>query len=164
MSVKPIPEGYEGGIAYLTVSGADRAIEFYKQAFGAVEVMRMPTPDGKVMHAELKIGAAPIMLSEESPQWGALSPTTIGNSASTMVLYFEDADAVVARAEQAGASITMPVQDQFWGDRSGSITDPFGHKWMISTHVEDVSAEEMQKRVAAMFAANPDGGCGEGQG
>lgn len=160
MSVKPIPEGYEGGIPYLTIAGVDRAIAFYQEAFGAIEIMRMPTPDGKIMHAEIKIGAAPIMLGEEAPDWGALSPTAIGNSGTTIVLYFEDADAVIAQAEKAGAKITMPVQNQFWGDRSGSITDPFGHKWMISTHVEDVAPEEMGRRMAAMFEANPEG-CGE---
>ncbi|HSC81807.1 MAG TPA: VOC family protein [Chitinolyticbacter sp.] len=160
MSTRAIPEGYEAGIPYLTIKGAERAIAFYKQAFGAVEVMRLPTPDGKIMHAELKIGGMHLMLSEESPEWGALSPSTIGDSGSTVVFYVDDAEAVVAQAERAGAKVTMPVADQFWGDRGGSLTDPFGHKWMVSTHIEDVSAEEMQRRAELMFAAGPDSGCG----
>lgn len=106
------------------------------------------------MHAELRIGAVNLMLSEEAPQWGALSPQTIGGSATTIVFYVADADAAVAQAESAGATVTMPVADQFWGDRSGALTDPFGHKWMISTHIEDVSAVEMQRRATAMFAGN----------
>lgn len=155
---KAIPEGY-GATPYLTVKGADKATEFYKQVFGAVEVTRLVDPSGNIMHAELKVGRAPIMLSEESLAWGARSPTTIGDSASTVVLYVEDVDAIFAKATAAGVKVAMPVQNMFWGDRSASIVDPFGHKWMISTHIEDVSPDEMAKRAAAMFAANPGNSC-----
>ncbi len=160
MTVKAIPDGYACGIPYLTIQDTARAIDFYKQAFGAVELMRMPRPDGKIMHAEIRIGEAPIMMGEEAVEWGALSPTTIGNTPTTIVLYVPDVDAAIARAVEAGATLTMPVANQFWGDRSGGLSDPFGHKWMLSTHIEDVGPEEMHRRMVAMFAEQPGNGCG----
>lgn len=150
-TVKPIPDGYAALTPYLTISGATEAIEFYKKVFGAVERMCMKAPDGKVVHAELVIGGSVLMLHEESPEWKAFSPRTIGDSASTVMLYVDDVDAVVQGAVDAGATLMMAVADQFYGDRSGSVKDPFGHKWHIATHVEDVSPEEIERRAAEMF-------------
>jgi PhnB protein len=150
-AVKPIPENYTAVTPYLTVKGAAQAIDFYKQAFGAEEAYRLDSPDGKVMHAEIRIDGAAIMLHDEMPQWKALSPQTIGDSGSSLMLYVRDADAVVKRAVEAGATLTMEVADQFYGDRCGAITDPFGHKWSIATHIEDVSPEEIGRRAAKMF-------------
>ena len=149
---KPIPDGYHTATPYLIVSGAARAIEFYKQAFGATEMMRMAAPDGKVGHAEIKIGDSPIMLADEHPEMGARSPQSIGGSSVSILLYFEDVDAVFNRAVVAGAKVLRPVQDQFYGDRSGIIADPFGHTWTVATHKEDLSPEEIQRRAAAMHA------------
>ena len=149
--VKPIPDGYTAVTPYLTVKGAAQAIEFYRNAFGAEEVMRVPGPDGKLMHAEIRIGGAVVMLHDEAPQWQAFSPQTIGDTASSIMLYVDDVDAVIDRALQAGATQTMEVADQFYGDRCGSLKDPFGHKWTVSTHVEDVSAEEIERRMAELF-------------
>ena len=146
-----IPEGYHTATPYLIVTGAARALEFYKQAFGATEVVRMDGPGGKVMHAEIKIGDSHIMLADEFPEMGALSPQSIGGTPVSLMLYFEEADAVTARAVSAGAKVLRPVQDQFYGDRCGTILDPFGHKWIIATHKEDLSAEEIQERAAALF-------------
>lgn len=151
-NVKPIPEGYHSVTPYLFVRGAIRAIDFYKNAFGAQEVMRMPGPDGRIMHAELKIGDSLIMLADENPQRGAMSPQTIGGYSVGMHLYIENVDAVVKKAVENGAKALHPVKDQFYGDRSGSILDPFGHLWNIATHVEDVSPEELKKRMAAASA------------
>jgi len=150
-SVKPIPDGYTAVTPYITVKGAAAAIAFYKQAFGAEELMRLDSPDGKVAHAEISIAGAVIMLHDEQPQWQALSPQTLGGTGSAIMLYVPDVDAVVARAVQAGATLTMPVVDQFYGDRCGNVTDPFGHKWSVATHVEDVSPEEIAVRAAKMF-------------
>jgi PhnB protein len=147
---KPIPDGYHSITPYLILKRAGAAIEFYKNVFAAIELVRMPGPDGKVMHAELKIGDSVVMLADEFPEMGALSPETIGGSPSFLLLYVEDVDAVTARATAAGAKLLRPVQNQFYGDRSGTIADPFGHQWTIATHVEDVSPEEMQRRMAAM--------------
>jgi len=155
--VKPIPDGYTAVTPYITIKNAAAAIEFYKKAFGAEEAMRFNTPDGKIAHAEIRIGGAALMLSEESPQWNALSPQTIGGTATSLMLYVKDADAVFRRAVEAGATATMPVADQFYGDRCGNIVDPFGHKWSIATHIEDVSHEEMGRRMAKMFAEVPTG-------
>jgi|SRR5205814_509643 len=155
--VKPVPDGYTAVTPYITLKNAAAAIEFYKKAFGAEEAMRFNTPDGKIAHAEIRIGGAAIMLSEESPQWNALSPQTIGGTATSLMLYVKDADAVFKRAVEAGATATMPVADQFYGDRCGNIVDPFGHKWSIATHIEDVSHEEMGRRMAKMFAEVPTG-------
>ena len=147
--VKPIPEGYNSVTPYLIVDGAARAIEFYKQAFGATIGVRMDGPEGKVGHAELKIGDSHVMLADENPQMGARGPKTVGGSPISLVLYVEDVDAVVSRAVEAGAKLTRPVADQFYGDRTGGVEDPFGHAWYVATHVEDVSPEEMKKRAAA---------------
>lgn len=145
-----IPAGYHTATPYLILRDAARAIEFYRQAFGATELMRMPGPDGQVMHAEIKIGDSPIMLADECPAMNARSPQTIGGSPVFLLVYVADVDAVVAHAVELGATLERPVQNQFYGDRSGSIVDPFGHHWGIATHLEDVSPEEMQRRLAAM--------------
>jgi PhnB protein len=148
-AVKPIPDGYHSVTPYLIVKDAVRALEFYKNAFGATEVMRFVQPDGRVGHAEVRIGDSHVMLADEFPEIGAKSPQTIGGTPVTMMVYVEDVDATVAQAVSAGATLTRPVQDQFYGDRAGGVTDPFGHVWFIATHVEDVSQEEMQRRAAA---------------
>jgi uncharacterized glyoxalase superfamily protein PhnB len=151
-AVKAVPPA-RGATPYLVIRGAADAIGFYQKVFDAELVIRLDAPDGKPMHAELKVGPASFMLTEERPEYGALSPLTIGGSASTSTIYVPDADAVVAAALAGGAQSVMPVQDQFWGDRSGAITDPFGHKWMIATHLEDPSHEEIEHRMQALFAA-----------
>jgi PhnB protein len=150
--VKPIPKGYHTVTPYLIVNGAAAAIEFYKNAFGAKELMRFPGPGGSVMHAELMIGDSPIMMGDENPQMGATSPKTLGGSPVGICLYVKDVDALAAQAIAAGAIVERPVQDQFYGDRSGTFADPFGHKWTIATHKEDVSSQEMQKRMEAMMS------------
>jgi PhnB protein len=152
-NAKPIPDGYHTATPYLIVRGAARAIDFYKQAFSATEMMRFAMPDGKVMHAEIKIGNSPIMLADECPQMGAVSPQTVGGSPVSLLLYVEDVDALTAEAIAAGAKVIRPVQDQFYGDRSSTLTDPFGHQWTIATHKEDVPLEEMHRRAAAMYGA-----------
>ena len=150
---KPKPEGYHTATPGITVKGADRAIEFYKQAFGAQEIMRFPAPDGKtIMHAEIRIGDSVIMLGDEIPGMGARSPQSLGGVSGTISLYVEDADAVYARALAAGATARVPVADMFWGDRSGRLIDPFGHEWSIMTHKEDLSPEEIDKRAQVFFA------------
>ena len=149
--IKPIPDGYHTATPYLVITDAGKAIEFYKVAFGATESMRLATPDGKVMHAEIKIGDSPIMLCDECPDWNAFSPQTIGGTAVSIMLYVEDVDSVVNRAVAAGAKLLMPVEDQFWGDRMGTVSDPFGHKWTVATHTEDVSPEEISTRAKAFF-------------
>jgi PhnB protein len=145
MSAKPIPEGYHTLTPFLTVRNAVRAIEFYKQAFGAQERGVAKGPDGKVMHAELKIGDSVIMLSDEYPEFGSLSPQSVGGSPMGLHIYIENVDAAFDRAVKAGAQVEMPVMDQFWGDRYGKLKDPFGHKWSIATHVKDMSADEMKR-------------------
>ena len=150
MPVKPIPDGYHTATPYLIVKGAAEAIEFYKRVFGATELMRVPGPGGVLMHAEIKIGDSIIMLADEFPQMDALSPTTIGGSPVGLMLYLVNVDEIFARAIAAGAKELRPVQNQFYGDRSGTVTDPFGHKWTIATHVEDVSLEEIERRMSAM--------------
>jgi PhnB protein len=149
MAVSPIPEGYYSVTPYLIFTGADKAIEFYKKVFGATEFMRFDSPDGKVAHAELEIGNSKIMVAEEYPDRGFKSPQTVGGSASGIMLYVADVDGVFERAVQAGAKVHQPVKDQFYGDRSGTLIDPFGHFWTVATHVEDVSVEEMQRRMKA---------------
>jgi PhnB protein len=146
---KPIPDGYHAATPYLIVNGAAQAIEFYKKAFGATEIMRMAQPGGKVGHAEIKIGDSIIMLADESPDVGARSPQSIGGSPVSIMLYVEDVDRIFSQAVAAGAKVKRPVADQFYGDRTGGIEDPFGHLWYIATHKEDVSPEEMRKRAAA---------------
>jgi PhnB protein len=148
--VKPIPEGYHTATPYLIVHGAARAIEFYKKAFGAVELFRMPQPDGRVGHAEIKIGDSPIMLADEFPEMGARSPQSLGGSPVSILLYVEDVDAVFNRAIAVGAKVLKPVENKFYGDRSGGVEDPFGHQWHIATHQEDVAPEELQKRAATL--------------
>lgn len=147
--VKPIPDGYHSVTPYLIIKGAADAIDFYKKAFGATELFRMPQPDGKVAHAEIKIGDSPIMLSDEHPEMGYVGPTTIGGSPVSLMIYVDDVDTVFKQAITAGGEQLKPLQDQFYGDRSGSLKDPFGHVWHVATHIEDVSPEEMDKRAAA---------------
>ena len=149
--VKPIPEGYHTATPYLIIKNAARAIDFYKKAFGATEHMRMADPSGRVMHAEIQIGDSRIMIADEFPEMGARSPESLGGSPVSIFLYVEDVDALAKQATSAGAKVLMPVQDQFWGDRYGKLTDPFGHVWDIATHKEDVAPEEIHKRAAAAF-------------
>lgn len=144
MAVKPIPEGYHTVTPFLTVRDAVHAIEFYEKAFGAKPRGVMKGPDGKVMHAELQIGDSIIMLSDEFPDHGALSPQSLHGSPAGLHIYVEDADAAFDRAIQAGAQVEMPVSEQFWGDRFGRLKDPYGHKWSIATHVKDLSMDEMK--------------------
>jgi PhnB protein len=146
---KPIPEGYHTATPYLIVSDAASAIDFYKKAFGATELMRMTQPDGRIGHAEIKIGDSPIMLADEFPEIGARSPQRFGGSPVSILLYVEDVDALFSQAVAAGGKVLRQVKDQFYGDRSGGVTDPFGHVWYIATHKEDVAPEEMHKRAAA---------------
>jgi len=148
MAVRPIPEGYEGATPYLCCNDAAGAIEFYKKAFGATEVMRMAAPGGKIGHAELKIGKAVIMLSDEWSDMGHKSPKTLGGSPVGIMVYFEDVDAIAQQAVAAGGKLTEPLKDQFYGDRSGTLEDPFGHRWFIATHKEDVPPDEMERRAA----------------
>jgi PhnB protein len=147
--VNPIPQEYRGATPYLSVKDAARAIEFYKNAFGAREVMRMPQPDGKIGHAEVRIGEAPIMLADELPEMNFRSPQSIGGTPVNILVYVNDVDKLVDQAVAAGAKLLRPVADQFYGDRLGVLEDPFGHSWSFATHIEDVSPEEMTKRTAA---------------
>ena len=144
--VQPIPEGYPRLSPYLCVDGAARAIEFYTDVLGATERMRMDGPDGRIGHAELQLGNSVIMLADEYPDIGFLSPTRIGGTAVTLHAYVEDVDAVFEKALAAGAKALRPVEDQFYGDRSGQFEDPFGHRWSVASHVEDIDAEEMARR------------------
>jgi PhnB protein len=145
--VNPIPADYPGITPYLSVKGAADAIEFYKKAFDAMEVMRLPNPDGTLGHAEIKIGSALVMLADEYPDYGNLSPKTLSGSAVRLHVYVEDVDAFFEKAVAAGAKVLIPIADQFYGDRSGRLEDPFGHVWLVSTHVEDVTPEEMNRRM-----------------
>jgi len=153
MKAKPIPEGYHTLTPYITVNGAKEAIEFYKKAFGAKEIGRITMADGTIGHCELAIGDSRIMLAEENKQWGNLSPLTMGGTTVYLSLYVENVDAVFSRALKAGAKVLgdMEPKDQFHGDRTGGLTDPFGHRWTIITHIEDISFAEMQKRADALF-------------
>ena len=153
MAVKPIPEGYRTVTPYLAVDDAAEAIEYYKKAFGAKERVRMETPDEKIGHAELEIGDSLVMLSDPIPEATTRTPKELGGTSASVFLYVEDVDAVVKRAVDAGATVTMEVADQFWGDRFGSVQDPFGHSWSIATHVEDVPPEEMAERAKKAMAA-----------
>ena len=148
MAVKPIPEGYHSVTPYLIMDDAARALEFYKKALGAIELIRFPAPGGRIGHAEIKIGDSPVMLADESPEQGQKSLRTIGGSPISLMVYVEDVDARVAQAVAAGAKITRPVANQFYGDRTGGIEDPFGYHWYLATHIEDVSPEEMERRAA----------------
>jgi PhnB protein len=147
--VDPIPDGYPRVTPYLCIDGASAAIDFYGKIFGATERMRMPTPDGKIGHAELLIGDSVLMLSDEFPDMGIRSPGAVGGTSVTLSVYVEDVDATFDRAVNEGATALRPVEDQFYGDRSGQFEDPFGHRWNVATHVEDVAPEEMAKRAAA---------------
>jgi PhnB protein len=148
-TAKHIPEGYHTATPYLIVKGGVQALDFYKKAFGATEIMRMPRPDGKIGHAEIRIGDSRIMLADEFPEMDARSPKSLGGSPVGLYLYVEDVDATFNQAVALGATVQKPVADQFYGDRSGGIVDPFGHVWYIATHTEDVSPEELQKRAVA---------------
>ena len=150
LSVKPIPEGMHTVTPHLVCAGAAEAIEFYQKAFGATELSRVPGENGKLMHASVRIGDSVVMLNEEMPEWGAFGPKSLKGSAVTIHLYVENADAVFEQAVAAGAKITMPLDDMFWGDRYGKVEDPFGHQWSIGTHVRDVTPEEMQKAMEQM--------------
>ena len=149
MAVKPIPEGYHSVTPYLVLDDATRALEFYKKAFGAVEVLRMPAPGGKIGHAEIKIGDSHVMLADESPEMGHRSARSFGGSPISLMVYVPDVDAQVAQAVAAGGKLVRPVADQFYGDRVGGVADPFGHRWFIATHKEDLSNEELQRRSTA---------------
>jgi PhnB protein len=153
MAAKPIPEGYHTITPYLSVDDAARAITFYEKAFGAKETVRMPGPDGKIAHAELQIGDSTIMLSDPFPQAQAKNPKELGGTTVGLFTYVEDVDEVFKQALDAGATSTMEPENQFWGDRFGSVIDPFGHHWQIATHVEDVPPEEIEKRSQEAMAA-----------
>ena len=152
MGVKPIPEGYHTLTAAFAVDDAAAAIDFYKNAFAAKERMRKEAPGGKIAHAELEIGDSVIMLSDPFPQSNVKPPTEVGTSTMSIFMYSEDVDAAIQKAVDAGATLTMPAEDMFWGDRFGTVTDPYGHQWSISTHVEDVPPDEMAKRGEAAMA------------
>src|SRR5881396_3744079 len=152
MAVQPIPEGYNTVSPYLAVDDAAKAIEYYKKAFGAEETVRMNGPDGRIGHAELKIGDSHLMLSDPFPQASTTPPKELGGTSASVFMYVEDVDAVVQQAVDAGATVTMEVADQFWGDRFGTVTDPFGHVWSVATHIEDVPDEEMAERAKEAMA------------
>ena len=149
-ATNPIPQGMHSLSPHIVCAGAAKAMDFYKAAFNAVETTRMPGPDGRLMHGAMKIGDSTLMLVDEMLEYGAKSPKTLNGSPVTIHLYVEDADATVARAVSAGAKVTMPLADQFWGDRYGQVEDPFGHKWSIATHQRDVTPEEMQEAMRKM--------------
>lgn len=152
--VKPIPEGYHSVTPYLCCRDAGAAIDFYKKAFGATELMRMGAPGEKIGHADIQIGDSHLMLADEFPEMGFLSPQTVGGSPVMIHLYVEDADATTARAVAAGAKVVKPVEDQFYGDRGGQLDDPFGHKWYVSTRKEDLSFDEVRERAAKMMGGS----------
>ncbi len=149
MPAKPIPDGYTAVTPYLYIKGAAQALDFYKKAFDAIELFRMADPAGRIGHAEIQIGNARIMLADENAAMSALSPASLGGATSSILLYVENVDALFAQAIAAGGTVMRPLTDQFYGDRSGSLKDPFGHQWTIATHSEDVSPEEMQRRIEA---------------
>jgi uncharacterized glyoxalase superfamily protein PhnB len=146
MSAKPVPKGFHTITPHIVCRDAKKAIEFYQKAFGAESVRTLSMPDGSVMHAELKIGDSIVMLGEEAPKWNVLSPLSLGNCTAVIHLFTDDVDSAFQRAVSAGCTAMMPVMDQFWGDRYGQVVDPFGHRWSIATHKEDLSDEEIQKR------------------
>ncbi len=149
--VKPIPEGFHTATPHLVVSDAAAAIEFYQKAFGAEEVSRMPGPEGKIMHAAIRIGDSPVMLNDEFPDMGTVGPKAIGGTAVTIHLYVKDADAVWDSATKAGAKVVVPIDDMFWGDRYGVIEDPFGHRWSIATHTQDLTPEQVMEGAQKAF-------------
>jgi PhnB protein len=152
-TAKAIPSGHRTVTPYLAIKSATKALEFYKNAFGATERYKLMMPDGRLGHAEIQLGDSMIMLADEFPEYGGKAPETLGGSPVSIHLYVEDVDAFFKKALAAGAKELKPVMDQFYGDRSGQLEDPFGHLWWVATHKEDIAPEEMQKRVAAMFAA-----------
>jgi PhnB protein len=156
MAAKPIPDDYRGATPYLSIRGAAKALEFYQHAFGASESMRMMQPDGRVGHAEIRIGGAAIMMADEFPEMGFSGPQSLGGTPVMLHLYVEDVDALATRAVAAGAKLEEPVKDEFYGDRVARIVDPFGHRWMFATHKEDVSPEEMKRRADASGRFSPD--------
>ena len=149
MAVKPVPDGYHTVTPYLIINGAAQAIDYYRNAFGASELLRMPDPQGRIAHAELRIGDSVIMLADEHHEMGYRAPRTLGGTSVSILLYLVDVDTVFARAISAGGKSLRPVADQFYGDRMGTLEDPFGHVWTIGTHIEDVPPEEMKRRMAA---------------
>jgi PhnB protein len=151
-TVKPIPDGAQAVTPYIIVRGAARALEFYREAFGAQEIFRLTEPGGRIGHAELRVGTSTVMLADESPGFGALAPTSIGGSPVRLHLRVANADAIMQRAVAAGATELRPVKDEFYGERSGMLADPFGHQWFISTPIEGVSPEEMQRRFTQALA------------
>ncbi len=157
MSVKPKPDGYHSVTPYLIVRGAARAIEFYEQAFGAVERFRMPGPGGRVGHAEIAIGDSCVMLADEVPEMGYVGPEAVEGTPVTFMIYVEDVDNRFANALVAGATEVQPVEDKFWGDRAGQLRDPFGHLWTLATHVEDVPPDEIERRAAKVMQEHCDG-------
>lgn len=152
MSAKPVPAGYHTVTPYMAVKNGVKALEFYKKAFGATEITKLVMPDGRLGHAELRLGDSMIMLSDEFPEYGGKSPQTLGGSPVNIHLYVDDVDAFFKKAIAAGAKEAKPIKDQFYGDRSGQLEDPFGHLWWVATHKEDVPPDELQRRVEAMFA------------
>lgn len=150
MKAKPIPEGHHTVSPYLAIEGGLKALEFYKKAFGATELFRLEMPDGRLGHAEIRLGDSIIMLADEFPEYGGMSPQRLGGSPVNLHLYVEDVDAFFNKAVAAGATARKPVQDQFYGDRSGQLEDPFGHLWWVATHKEDVGMEELKKRLETM--------------
>lgn len=156
MSVQAVPQGFHTLTPHLIIAGAAKAIDFYKRAFGAVEMYNMMSPDGKVMNAALMFGDSIIMLCDEFPNMGQSSPATLGGSPVRLHLYLPDADATFAQAVAAGAEVTMPLENMFWGDRYGTVKDPFGHEWGIATRIEDVTEEEMAARAAKLFGQGRD--------
>lgn len=162
MAVSPIPAGYHTATPYLIVKRAAEALDFYQRAFGAQELFRMAGPDGRIGHAEIKIGDSPIMLADEHPEMGCLGPESLGGTTVSLVLYVEDVDALFRQAIAAGAQELRPLANQFYGARSGTLSDPFGHKWTLSTHIEDVSSEEMSRRMDELMKKHAESGaaCG----
>ena len=155
---KPIPDGYHSVTPYLIVNGAADALEYYKKAFGATELFRMPAPEGKIGHAEIKIGDSPIMLADECPEMGYKSPQSLGGSPVSIMIYVDDVNMTFSQAVAAGGKEQRPVKDQFYGDRSGTLEDPFGHVWHVATHKEDIAPDEMERRAKAATAAASGGG------
>lgn len=158
-NVNPIPKGHEGVIAHIVVDGCNEAIEFYKKAMGAEEICRLPSPDGRIMHAEIRIGDAVVYLCDDFPEFCGgqkRNPKALGASTVTLTQYVKDCDAAIDRAVKAGATLKMPASDMFWGDRYGGVTDPYGHEWSFCTHIQDMTDEEITKAGQEMFAG---GGC-----